>query len=568
MKGDVIRETIEHQTFGAMAKPNGVKDTSSALGQLETTEVIELVPTAVASEIDTRETSSSVAPDQQPPTSLGSDTDVEGGPQSAGDAEPYSTFSRSTKIWITIMATLASVISPMTAYIYFPALNPIADDLGVSISLINFTLTSYMIFQGLAPTMFGDFGDMAGRRPAFILAFSIYLLANIGLALQRDYAALLVLRCLQSAGSSGTLALSFAVIADITPTAERGRYMGFVGVGANVGPAVGPVIGGILSEYLGWSSIFWFCAIFVTCWLVPWTTTVPEMCRNVVGNGSIPPQPWNISLVEYMRRRKTGEKAEPPRKIKLRFPNPLKTLAILFQKEMGQILVIASVIYVNFILVTATLSTQFKEIYQFDELEVGLCFLPYGFGCCMTVIIQGYVVDWNYRRIAKKLGVDASAGRRNDIGDFPIESARIQPIYPALLVGAIAVIGFGWALEAETSVAVPLVLLFIIGMLVPSSLNILNTLTVDLHPNSTATAAAANNLVRCLFGAVSTAVIDYMIKGMGRGWCFTFLAMLMIACLPWLWFIEKRGPRWRAEKRRRKSSSDSEQTTTAQEAEK
>lgn len=473
--------------------------------------------------------------------------------------EPYSIFSRRMKIWITFMATVASVVSPMTAHIYFPALDALAEELNVSISLINLTLTSYMIFQGLSPTIFGDFGDMAGRRPAFTVAFIIYLFANIGLALQRNYAALLVLRCVQSAGSSGTLALSYAVIADITPTAERGKYMGFVSVGANIGPAIGPVIGGLLSQYLGWPSIFWFCAIFVVVWLVPWVTTVPEMCRNVVGNGSIPPQSWNITLVEFLRRRKTGDVPEPGPKRKLRFPNPLGTLAIAFDKQMSQVLLIAAVIYVNFILVAATLSTQFAEIYNFGELEVGLCFLPYGLGCCLTVVLQGYVVDWNYRRIAKKLGVDASHGRRNEIGDFPIESARIQPIYPSLLVGAAAVISYGWALQAETSVAVPLVLVFIIGMLVPSTFSILNTLIVDLYPGSTATAAAANNLVRCLFGAAATAVVDYMLDAMGRGWCFTFLALLMVACLPWLRFIEKRGPRWRAEKLQRKNRTQNGQ---------
>lgn len=59
--------------------------------------------------------------------------------------------------------------------IYFPALNPIAKDLGVSVTLINLTLTTYMILQGIAPTLFGDFGDMAGRRPAFIIAVLIYI---------------------------------------------------------------------------------------------------------------------------------------------------------------------------------------------------------------------------------------------------------------------------------------------------------------------------------------------------------------------------------------------------------
>ncbi|KFG88251.1 hypothetical protein MANI_015681 [Metarhizium anisopliae] len=466
---------------------------------------------------------------------------------------PYSAFTRRTKIWITTMVTIASVISPMTANVYFPALDSVADDLNVSIALINLTLTTYMIFQGLAPTIFGDFGDTAGRRPAFTLAFTIYLFANIGLALQRDYTALLVLRCLQSAGSSGTLALAYAVVADIASSEERGRYMGLVGAGVNFGPAVGPVLGGVLSHELGWPSIFWFCAIFVFVWLIPWVLSVPETCRNVVGNGSVPPPRWNMTVVDLLRPGGVNQRPASAPKVKIRVPNPLRTLSIVVQKEEGLILFISAIMYVNFILIGATLSILFKEIYEYDDLEVGLCYLPYGVGCCMVMLLQGHILDRNFARIAKKLGMATSRKRGEDMLSFPIESARIQPLYPAITVGAAALIGWGWSLEAETTVAVPLVLLFIVGMLVPSSFGVLNTLLVDLNEDAPATAAAANNLTRCLSGAAATAIVDQMFDAMGRGWTFTLLALLMVACLPGLRVLEKRGPRWRAERARQKA---------------
>ncbi|KAF4966235.1 hypothetical protein FZEAL_10675 [Fusarium zealandicum] len=464
----------------------------------------------------------------------------------------YSAFSKNTKRWITAMATVASFVSPLTANIYFPALNPISEDLGVSVSLINITLTSYMIFQGLSPTVFGDLGDMAGRRPAYILAFLIYICANIGLALQRDYVALLVLRCVQSAGSSGTLVLGFAVIADISSTAERGKYMGIVGAGINIGPALGPVLGGVLSQFLGWPAIFWFCAIFSVVWLIVWVLSAPETCRNVVGNGSVAAQRWNRSLLDLYQHRDDATSQNIPKR-KLKFPNPLKTLSIVFEKEMGLILFINAIIYLGFILVAATLSTLFKEIYGYNDLEVGLCYLPYGFGCAGAVVAQGYVLDWNYRRIAKKIGFTIDRRRGDDLGKFPIESARIQPLYPTLLLGIGALIGYGWALQVETSVAVPLVLVFLIGMLIPTSFSVLNTLIVDLNPQAPATATAANNLVRCLFGAAATAAIDYMIRGMGRGWCFTFLALINLALMPALRLVDKRGMQWRAARAKREA---------------
>lgn len=469
---------------------------------------------------------------------------------------PYSVFSPGMKHWMATMVAVASFMSPVTANIYFPALQPIADDLGVSVSLINLTLTTYMIFQGLAPMLFGDFGDAAGRRPAYVVAFVIYLLANVGLALQRDYAALMVLRCVQSFGSSGTIALSYAMVADIAPTSQRGKYIALVGIGINVGPTLGPVLGGLLSQYLGWEAIFWFLTILVAVWLVPWILTVPETCRSVVGNGSLPPQSWNMPLIYYLRKPKNvgGELKRTPSsgsrraRTKLRFPNPLHTLAVVLEKEMGLILGLNSLIYIGFILVSSTLGTLVHAIYGYNDLEAGLCYLPFGFGACVGIVCQGYMLDWNYRRTAATLGMVISPRRGDDLSNFPIEAARIRLIYPTLVLGAASLCGYGWALEREAHVAAPLVLVFLIGLLVPTSFNVLNTLIVDLHPRAPATATAANNLVRCLVGAGGAAVIELIIQAVGKGWTFTILGLLVVACIPGLLLVEKRGPGWRREK--------------------
>ena len=134
------------------------------------------------------------------------------------------------------------------------------------------------------------------------------------------------------------------------------------------------------------------------------------------------------------------------------------------------------------------------------------------------------------------------------VANFPLEKARIQLILPLLLIGAGATIGYGWALERQTSVAVPLVLSFFIGMCVTWPFQIMNLLIVDLYPTAPATATAANNLVRCLLGAASTASIEYSIKGIGRGWAFTILAFLFLVQTPSLSIKQKPGPWWRRQR--------------------
>ncbi|KAI5861587.1 MFS general substrate transporter [Durotheca rogersii] len=471
----------------------------------------------------------------------------------ASSAPLYSVFSPSLKWWIIALNGMIAFISPITANIYFPAIPSLARDLGVSIADINLTVTTFMVFQAIAPTFFGDFSDAAGRRPASMIALVVYLCANIGLAVQRKFIALLLLRMLQSAGSSGTLSLVYAVVADLAPSSERGRSMAVVGAGITIGPTLGPVIGGLLAQYLGWPSIFWFLCIVTVVLIIPYALTVPETGRRVVGNGSIPPQGWNMTLIDYVRLRRQARNrpasTDPRRKIRL--PNPLHTLAVVAEKEMALVLFYNATLYLGFMIATVTISSQFSEIYHYSDIELGLCYLPIGSATIFSSVVNGLLADWNYRRIAKKLGVEVDRKRGENLGSFPIEKARLQLVYPLLVVGTAAYIAFGWALHKETHVAVPLVLSFFIGLCITGPFQILNMLIVDLHPEAPATATAANNLVRCLSGAVATAVIDYMIRGWGRGWAFTFFALLFSLCSPALVAIDRYGPQWREERRQK-----------------
>ncbi|KAK0119793.1 hypothetical protein ONS95_011225 [Cadophora gregata] len=477
----------------------------------------------------------------------------------------YSAFGKWKKRYIVIMVTFAAFISPTSANMYFPALNPLQEELNVSTTLINLTLTSYMIFQGLAPTIFGDLADMAGRRPAYIIAFIIYLGANIGLALQNSYAALFILRCLQSTGSSGAIALGFGVVADVSTSAERGKYIGLLGAGTMMGPAIGPVIGGVLAQFLGWRSIFWFLVILSGCFLVPYALTVPETGRNVVGNGSVPPQGWNLTVLEWYQHRKeersleglsrseTAEgrrlaQEELARGRKLRWPNPLKTVRIIMEKDMAVVLIYNSLIYTAFYDIVASIPQLFSEIYHYNDLQIGLCYIPFGCGCALASFINGKLLDGNYKRVARKIGFTIDRKHGDDLRHFPIERARLEIIWPILYFGLACNLCYGWVLEKEAILAAPLILQFFMGLCINGAFNILSTLIVDLYPQSPSTATAANNLVRCFVGAGGTAIINIMIIRMGRGWCFTFIALVCIAASPMLWVEMKWGPKWREER--------------------
>ena len=132
-----------------------------------------------------------------------SETQSRGASAESSDDTKYSNFTKGQKRWIVLLVAFAGMFSPLSSFIYYPAIHTIALDLGVTITLINLTITSYMIVSGITPAIVGDMADMIGRRPVYLATFIMYFAANIGLALQKSYPALLMLRMLQSAGGSG-----------------------------------------------------------------------------------------------------------------------------------------------------------------------------------------------------------------------------------------------------------------------------------------------------------------------------------------------------------------------------
>ncbi|KAK3066789.1 hypothetical protein LTR53_016714 [Teratosphaeriaceae sp. CCFEE 6253] len=351
--------------------------------------------------------------------------------QSIVATEDYSVFTTAQKRAIIVTASFAAWFSPMSGSIYYPALNQIAADLHVTSSKVNITVTTYLILQGLAPMMIAGFSDKAGRRPAYIICFTIYIIANLALALQDSYIALLLLRMLQSAGSSGTVALAQGLVGDCVTSAERGQYVAWASAGTVLGPTLSPILGGLLSQYCGWHwfahipfsshiypaltgsqgmtyapnlvEIFWFLLILSVVFFVPIAFFLPETCRRIVGDGSVPP-PWTSAnltdAIRFKNRAKRGIQIDEEKAAGLRknhglvIPNPMGTLIVLADFESALILLATGVGIACFYAISAGASKNFAELYGFDDLYISLMFLPIGVGSIISVFTTGMLVDW------------------------------------------------------------------------------------------------------------------------------------------------------------------------------
>ena len=180
-----------------------------------------------------------------------------------------------------------------------------------SVFAIDLLITLYLVFQAVSPAFFGPLSDTLGRRPVFLITFFVYCAASIGLTLNKhSYVALLVLRSLQNIGSSAVMSLAYAVVADVSVLAERGKILGPMLASTNFGPCFGPVIsGGIVlatgqTQWCFWTLVIFGASSFL---LIGWT--MPETGRTVSSNGAIGPHGIWRTWRSYFRHR-TPEYAE------------------------------------------------------------------------------------------------------------------------------------------------------------------------------------------------------------------------------------------------------------------
>ena len=334
----------------------------------------------------------------------------------------YTVFTRRHKRLITGVLIFTMLASPLTATIYLPLLPLLAAQFNVSIQSINLTITIYVIFQAISPLVFATSSDSFGRRPIYLITYSVYTLASVGLALNKQsYAALLVLRALQSLGASAVLAIAFGVVADLCPPAERGAMLGPTQGAANLAVCLGPVLGGLVALASGgFTWVFWALVIFGGTVLIIIGFALPETARNVVGNGSLRTTGWSRTwlsiLRSWVRRDSTSNKntegeegfehdegrtpSHPTRStIKKRFKmaNPWAALRIIFYKDTVLVLWMAASPYAVWYCVQASIPAIYQDLYAYNELQIGLSFLTGGFGTVLGGYANGKLMDWNYR---------------------------------------------------------------------------------------------------------------------------------------------------------------------------
>ena len=135
------------------------------------------------------------------------------------------------------------------------AVPDIAGDLG-NLSQVSWVFTAYLLTYTTSMLLYGRLGDVLGRKTVFQAAIAIFVVASVFAGAAQSMTQLVIARALQGIGGGGLITLTAAIIADLVPARERGRYAGLTSSVWAVCSLLGPVIGGVFVDHLSWRWIF------------------------------------------------------------------------------------------------------------------------------------------------------------------------------------------------------------------------------------------------------------------------------------------------------------------------
>ncbi len=157
-------------------------------------------------------------------------------------------------VFATLIVTM--LMSSLGQMIFATALPTIVGDLG-GVDHMSWVITAFLLAQTIAMPIIGKLGDMIGRKHIFMMGIAGFVLGSVIGALTSSMTVLIIARAIQGFAGGTLMVTSQAIMAEVVPARERGRYMGIMGATFGVSSVLGPVLGGWFTDGPGWRWGLW-----------------------------------------------------------------------------------------------------------------------------------------------------------------------------------------------------------------------------------------------------------------------------------------------------------------------
>ncbi|MFJ6433683.1 MDR family MFS transporter [Streptomyces sp. NPDC091416] len=189
-------------------------------------------------------------------------------------APPLLDPRRRNIVFATIV--LGILLAALDQTIVGTALPTIVSDLGGAAHM-SWVVTAYLLAETVATVLVGKFGDLFGRKIVFQLSAIIFITGSFLCGLATNMTLLIVWRGLQGIGAGGLMVTSMALIADVIPLRDRGKYQGAIGAVFGVSTVIGPLLGGLFTDHLTWRWAFYVNVPIAIVVVIAAARTIPSV---------------------------------------------------------------------------------------------------------------------------------------------------------------------------------------------------------------------------------------------------------------------------------------------------
>ncbi|KAI9837663.1 MAG: hypothetical protein M1837_002923 [Sclerophora amabilis] len=421
------------------------------------------------------------------------------------------------KKWIltTIIVMMTATIA-FCSSVYTAAIPTIAVHLQCSETVSTLGVTTFLLGFGSGPLLFAPLSEIVGRNPVYRVTFCLFVLLQLACALSPNITSLLVFRFFSGFFGSPTVTNSGGSLTDLWAPSERTVPLALFSAASFLGPVIAPTVGGFIAQYTSWHWIFWVVLILggsvyiIMFFLLP-ETYAPRLLQDAARQSS--PTPGNTNLrAQYA--------ATLTRPWLMFFTEPILFLLSLYMA------LVYGILYLDF----TAYPIVFTQSRHWSVGVSGLSFLGIGVGMAIATAGSPYL-NRIHARYVRKLG--------------PEPEARLPHLIILSWAIPIGLFWFAWTSLPPTHWISSIIAGVPFGLgLVTLFLGITAYLT-DCYGLYSASALAANAILRSLFGAVFPLFAKQMYASLGTPWATSLLGFLAVAMAPLPLFFYTLGPKLR-----------------------